>query len=75
MNLHTIIYETSARLDCPAFLRLSETGQTKRRIMQTYPVSHSTGFLKPRSTPPSSVHATPDPLRFAAGFRTPVQCD
>ena len=28
----------------------------------------------PDSTPPSSVHATPDLLRFAAGFRTPVQC-
>ena len=29
---------------------------------------------KPRATPPSSVHATSDPLRFAAGFSTPVQC-
>ena len=31
-------------------------------------------FLKPRSTPPSSVHATPDLLHSAAGFRTLVQC-
>ena len=31
-------------------------------------------FFLPDSTPPSFVHDTPDPLRFASGFRTPVQC-
>jgi hypothetical protein len=34
------------RLDCPAFLRLSETGQTKRRLIQTYPVTHSMAVSK-----------------------------
>jgi DNA-binding transcriptional LysR family regulator len=32
------------RLDCPAFRRALETGQTKRRILQTYTVAHSTGI-------------------------------
>jgi len=30
------------RLDCPAFRRALETGQTKRRTIQTYTVAHST---------------------------------
>src|SRR5450756_984788 len=53
--------------------RYSATDQTNRRD-GNLDGTHSPVVLKPRSTPPSSVHATPDLLRFAAGFRTPVQC-
>jgi hypothetical protein len=41
---------------------------------RTYPAAHSTGSLKSRSIPPSSVQATPDPLHSASDFRLPVQC-
>src|SRR5206468_11279099 len=62
------------RFDCPACLRALTTGQTKRRDQQPMRCRTQRAFLKPRSTAPSSVHATPDPLRSASGFRTPVQC-
>src|SRR5271168_5261414 len=63
----------SRRLDCLAFLRHSKTGQTNR--LQLNLDGHAlTGRSKTARAPPSSVHATPDLLRFAAGFRTPVQC-
>jgi len=37
---------TPRRLDCPAFRRALETGQTKRRIRQSLYGPHSTGFSK-----------------------------
>jgi hypothetical protein len=37
-------------------------------------VTHSASVPEPRSTAPSSVHATPDPLRFAPVSRTLAQC-
>jgi hypothetical protein len=49
------------RLDCPAFLRRSETGQTKRRMIQTYSVPHSMAVSK------TALHCTFVPFRF--GFR------
>jgi hypothetical protein len=49
------------RLDCPAFLRLSETGQTKRRIIQTYPVTHSMAVSK------TALHFSS--VSFRSGFR------
>ena len=36
--------DAARRLDCPDFRRALETGQTKRRIIQTYTVAHSTGI-------------------------------
>jgi len=53
---------------------LAQIRATMLQTLQEMKIIHSTVVLKPRSTPPSIVHATPDPLRFAAGFRTPVQC-
>jgi hypothetical protein len=56
------------RFDCPAFLvpqkpaRQSASAEPMRSRTQR-------AFLKPRSTAPSSVHATPDLLRSASGFR------
>jgi hypothetical protein len=50
-----------------------ETGQTNRLLPETYTVANSTGVLKPRSTSPAFVHVTPDWLRSAFGFKTPVQ--
>ncbi len=61
------------RFDWPAFLRASETGQTNR-LKCTYAVTHSTSIPEPRSTAPSSVHATADPLRFAPVSGTLAQC-
>jgi hypothetical protein len=61
------------RFDWPAFLRASETGQTNR-LKSTYAVTHSTSIPEPRSTPPSSVHATTDLLRFAPVSGTLAQC-
>jgi hypothetical protein len=49
------------RLDCPAFLRLSETGQTKRRLIQTYPVTH------PMAVSKTALHCSSVPFR--SGFR------
>ena len=61
------------RFDWPAFLRASETAQTNR-LKCTYAVTHSTSIPEPRSTPPSSVQPTADPLRFAPVSGTLAQC-
>lgn len=61
------------RFDWPAFLRASETGQTNR-LKCTYAVAHSTSIPEPRSTAPSSVHATTDLLRSAPVSGTLAQC-
>ena len=61
------------RFDWPAFLRASETGQTKR-LKCTYAVTHSTSVPEPRSTSLASVHATADLLCFAPVSGTLAQC-
>jgi len=56
------------RFDWPAFL---VPQKPTRQIASKEPIRSRTqrSFLKPSSTAPSSVHATPDPLRSASGFR------
>jgi hypothetical protein len=63
------------RLDCPAFRRALETGQTNRRNREPIRSRTQRAFLKPRSTAPSSVHFTPDQLRSASISETPAQCE
>src|SRR5439155_21660395 len=57
----------------PAFLVPQKPA---RQIASNEPIRWRTqrACLKPRPTAPSSVHATPDPLRYASCFRTPAQC-
>lgn len=67
------IWNDAWRFDCPAVL---VPHKPRRQIASNAPMRWRTqrSFLKPRSTAPSSVHATPNLLRSASGFRTPVQC-
>ena len=51
----------------------SETGQTNR-LNGNLDGQALTGRSKTALNSASSVHATSDLLRFADGFRTPVQC-
>jgi hypothetical protein len=50
--------DVSWRLECPAFLRHSETGQTKRRIIGIYTATHSMAVSK------TALHFTAVSCRF-----------
>ena len=53
--------DAARRLDCPAFRRALETGQTKRRILQTYPMPHSMAVSE------TALHCSS--VSFRSGFR------
>jgi len=59
----------SRRFDWPAFLRALGNRPDKSPLIEPRRSRTQRAFVKPRSTSPSSVHITPDLLRFAAGFR------
>jgi len=51
--------EGPRRFDCPAFCGHSKPDRQSAASNRTYPAAHSRAFVKPRSTSPSSIHATP----------------